>query len=292
MKRKVPRPGPRRDPRVPRIVRRQRPLIPIEVIHQHIVKPQVRRQSETIVRRYPDPVRVRRFLPLLVHARPGMLHESRHQPQAPVVMHRKRRYAPAVVVRHQREPSRLVERHEARPRAVRGNLVQRLQHPAFAIDRKRTERSAFQSIELADLVHRIQIFAAGMHGHKRRVCRLRRQPDQRKLPRRRIEAERVDPLAALLGGVGTDVGEILPLARPGLLPRPRPQHHRRRQNAQTQQNSAGHVHKAWHSNTASHPPAVEHLWRTVEVAQPGGLSRPGSTVSECTPVKNIVPTGF
>src|SRR5208282_5570953 len=113
-----------------------------------------------------------------VHARSGMLHETLYEAQTSVVLDRKRGDAAAIVVRHQNKSSALVQRNETWAGSMRRYLVELFQRAALAIDRKRTHGAAFHSVEVANLVHRVQIFSVRMHRDERWIGGFGRQSDR------------------------------------------------------------------------------------------------------------------
>src|SRR6266852_2941017 len=155
---------------------REVPIAGVEVKDRELVQAKVRLNHKAIVRGDPNPVGMRPFLPLLVHARAVVLHKTGGFSQTSILMHGKASNASAAVVRHQNIFPGLVQRNMTGPTAAAGYLIEQLKRAAAMIDGKRADGSALLSSKLIHLVHRVQIFPAGMHCHKRRISGLRRKP--------------------------------------------------------------------------------------------------------------------
>src|SRR5712692_4125255 len=207
MKRKMARPGSGVD-LYKGVDGREVPIAGVEVKDRELVQAKVRLNHKAIVRGDPNPVGMRPFLPLLVHARAVVLHKTGGFAQTSIFTHGKTRDASSAVIRHQNIFSRFVQRNMARPTATAAYLVEQLKRAAAVIDSKRADGAALLSRKLIDLVHRVQIFPAGMHCHKRRISGLRRKPRRFELSRTSVKPVRINTLAALFCGVCADVNEV------------------------------------------------------------------------------------
>src|SRR5208282_1557175 len=138
---------------------------------------------------------VRAFLALLVRAGTGMLDETAGGAETAVIMDGKRRDAATVVIRDQYKRPILIERNVARTRAPRRNLIQKLECASFRIDSKGAHRAAGSPIEIANLIHGVEIFTVGVHGQKGGIGCLCRNADGCELALLWIEPIRVNPLA-------------------------------------------------------------------------------------------------
>src|SRR5271154_2241614 len=127
--------------------RRKYSFISVEAVDDYLIQAKIDGQRETIVRRGPDPVRVRPFLAFLVRAGTRMLHESGGRAQAAVLMHGKRSDAAAIVIRNQNVRAGFVERDVTRPCASRGHLIQKFERAGLRINSKSAHRAVAAPIE-------------------------------------------------------------------------------------------------------------------------------------------------
>ena len=180
----------------------------VEAINHHLIESQIGCEGEVIIRRREDAVRVRRFLPFLVNARAFVLNECRGFAQAAVLIHGHGGHASAVIVGNQNVLAGMIHAHMAGPGPARRNLVQKFQLAGFQIDRECTHGSGFLAFKIIYLDRRVEKFSIRMNGEERRAGSLGRKPERCQLPRRGVEAERVNALAAL-AGIRADIRDVL-----------------------------------------------------------------------------------
>ncbi len=212
MNREMARSGARRHRGKRRIVRDERSLFGVEAVHQHLVEPEVGDVREAIGGIDIDGVGVRCLLPLRVDARSRVLDEGRRRLQRAVCPDRHNRDASSTVIGNEHVAAGLVHHEVGRAASDRRLLIECSQPARVPVDGERADRSAGLALEFADLVRRIQIILARMHGQETRAGSLCRQFRRGQGAGSEIEAGDIHAFA-LLTRVSAEVHEHLAAGR-------------------------------------------------------------------------------
>ena len=196
-------------------VGRERGLVDVERVHEHLVGSQVAGHCEPTVSRGVDRMTVRLLLPLRIGALALVLDETagraRHDRlEAAVGGEPEADHAAAAVVGSQRDFARAVDRHMARAAAAGRLMILVCECAGGLVDREREHRAGRLAIRIGHLRDGVQDRKRRMGREERRVLDGRCQHRDGQLSRGGIESRHIDSLA--VGGatcVGAEPDELI-----------------------------------------------------------------------------------
>ena len=167
----------------------------VEVVHHHLVQPQVRHQGVVVAGVDEERVRMGLLLPVLVHAGPFVLYGGHTLAHAAVAVQGEDGYAASSVVGHEQEAERLVEAEVARQPPSRLDAVQQGEPARFRIDVERADGPSRVLRPVPYLVDAVQPPAAGVEGEEAGVVWHAVRARYLQAARGGVESQGVDALA-------------------------------------------------------------------------------------------------
>src|SRR5436305_2612450 len=125
-------------------------------------------------------------LPPLVHTRTAVLVECSRLAQGTVRFHTKRSHASSPIVGDEQHGVSLTNNEVTCDRSTRGDLIEKLEHPALFVERETTDEAVRLAADFADGV---QVILGGVERQKRRALYFPDKPDLLQFAGSGIEAQ-------------------------------------------------------------------------------------------------------
>ena len=199
MKLQRPRPGPGARPPRRRFIRSQPRRRRIQSVDMDRIETQVIDQQKPVVRRHRHAMCMRRRLSLRIWAMPAVLKKRNRRTQPTVRANRKRSRASSTIVRRKRGPPSVVEGHMTSSSAKGRDLIDLRQPRTCPVERITRYAPATPALVRIQLISNHDGPTIRGYCQKRRIVRLRSQPERLQLPGVRLKRVRINALAGSSG---------------------------------------------------------------------------------------------